>query len=30
MSLKQSIEHVSNVYACNTYVAMHWSMYLIR
>jgi len=26
MLLQQSIEHVSIVYTCNTYFAMHWSM----
>ena len=24
--LQQSIEHVSNVYTCNTYFVMRWSM----
>jgi len=26
MLLQQIIEHVSIVYTCNTYFAMHWSM----
>jgi len=29
MLLQQSIEHVSIVYTCNTYFAMHWSMWFI-
>jgi len=27
--VQQSIEHVSIVYTCNTYFAIHWSMFFI-
>jgi len=29
MILQQSLEHVSIVYTCTTYVVMHWSMLFI-
>ena len=30
MLFQQSIEHVSIVYTCNTFLAMRWSMLFIR
>jgi len=30
MLLQQSIEHMSIVYTCNTYIVMQWSVYFIR